>query len=260
MQTLLKLVDAMRSTILKYIYVATASDLSFSAAPAYSASTYTLALSPITPATAARSNGFKLGTAIPVTTNFHALMQSVQFSASNVPAGYYLISLTPDSLPGVRTVSFFFQSDSYLCPYSPDFSDYYSVFQDCLAKPASEPGVPCLAYNSVLGECELCITGFSLANGACIVATACPPRFYFKFGHCLPVNDLCGDYEAFTGNCLSCADPYRYDLNGGACILHMEPNCTDRQWVFNHTCIDASPYCQTFNSSTGECLSCFDGY
>lgn len=64
-------------------------------------------------------------------------MQSIDFFINDVPVGFYLITLTPSAMPGVRTISFFFQSDRYLCPYSPEFSDYYEVFQDCTTKAAS---------------------------------------------------------------------------------------------------------------------------
>jgi hypothetical protein len=76
------------------------------------------------------------------------MQQMTIFTISTVDAGFYLLNLDldPAFFPGIRTISVSYQSDGYLCPYSPDFSDYYQTFQGCIKNPASDQGLPCLSF------------------------------------------------------------------------------------------------------------------
>lgn len=111
------------------------------------------------------------------------------------------------------------------------------------------------------------------SNGVC---TACSTRYYLDAGKiCQPVNPNCDTYDTVTGGCLSCYPGFGLIENTclpGIVSSSFDPNCN----TFNGSlcakcsngfflnaqgkCQGVDPTCKTFNTSTGECLSCFSGY
>jgi hypothetical protein len=110
-----------------------------------------------------------------------------------------------------------FQTDPYVCPYNPDFPDFYQNFQGCIQE-TSANGLPCADYSPVLGVCTLCIPGYVLTNGTCLANTTCKDRQYYHFGNCFDVSPSCGSFDLFTGDCLNCSDTIKYSLVGKSCI------------------------------------------
>lgn len=112
-------------------------------------------------------------------------------------------------------------------------------------------------------------------NGAC---TQCSKRWFFNADKvCAPVSDLCSTWTE-NGQCDSCY--YGSIVKDGACVenvdLSIVPNsnllckvwsgktciqCSDRTF-FNAAgiCTSASSLCNSFDKSTGDCLTCFGGY
>jgi len=70
-----------------------------------------------------------------------------------------------------------------------------------------------------------------------------------------PVNALCGNFDYFTGDCLSCADPINFDLINGACVAK-NVTCGLRQWKKDSVCFDVSATCGRFDPLNGKCLDC----
>lgn len=148
-------------------------------------------------------------------------------------------------------------SDPYVCNYTRQYTDYFTVFEGCSLNGAvPSDGFPCLNYEPASMTCKSCAPSYYLSSeGACITNTTCPPRQYFHFGSCYQVNSLCGDYDSFTGACLSCANPNDYNLLNGSCI-RKDIICGPRQYQLNNVCYNVSDSCDTFDSNNGNCLSC----
>lgn len=146
-----------------------------------------------------------------------------------------------------------FSTDPYACPYSASYPDYYLNFQGCSA-PASTNGAPCIGYNPITKMCALCLPGYTLVNGACFTNTDCPDRQYYRYGACYPVSAGCGNYDRFTGDCLTCANS-NYTLVNGTCVSNVVV-CGPRQWKSNNICLDVAENCTTFDQDTGKCLNC----
>lgn len=97
------------------------------------------------------------------------------------------------------------------------------------------------------------MTGYTLTNGACLV-NPCPSGQYRRYGICL-VNPVgCTTFDYFT-NCTVCAATYL--LTNGTCV-RIPLKCPDRTYynVEDYVCSPVSDRCDTFNSSTGLCLTC----
>ncbi len=94
-----------------------------------------------------------------------------------------------------------------------------------------------------------------------------------SFGICQEVNTLCNTYDN-RGNCLSCYPGFT--LVSGTCLKEQkqisDDNC--KTWdksvcvecsfgaffLPNRTCKAANPLCKTFNTSNGDCLTCYDSF
>ena len=160
---------------------------------------------------------------------------------------------------------------SYSCPFNPAFPDYSLNFQPCngsgtgtgaTSATTNVAGFPCTRFSITNNVCIQCFTGYALSStGTCLYNTTCPPRQYYSFGICYPVNINCGSFDVFTGACLNCTDPLRYVVNG-SCIINpaLVVNCTARQYKVNNRCFDVSPLCGNFDPNTGGCTSCIAGY
>lgn len=94
----------------------------------------------------------------------------------------------------------------------------------------------CQQFNTDVGICENCYTGYSVtANGSCAltsdtpahngcaewkknVCAKCAVRFYFNAeGTCTPVSDQCREWDTANGECTNCYGGYK--LDSGKCIL-----------------------------------------
>lgn len=79
--------------------------------------------------------------------NSFTLTGNVSNWGFTLPTGFYVLEHyyvgTP---PTTDTPWFTFQTDSYACPYNPDFVDYYENFQGCTVSSAIQ-GVPCAAFD-----------------------------------------------------------------------------------------------------------------
>ena len=80
-----------------------------------------------------------------------------------LPTGFYLLEhyyiVATSTI--IATPWFTFQTDSYACPYNPDFVDYYENFQGCTVSSATQ-GVPCAAFDQINKVCTACISGYVL--------------------------------------------------------------------------------------------------
>lgn len=94
-----------------------------------------------------------------------------------------------------------------------------------------------------------------MVNNFCVTNITCPARQYFHFGVCYNVSEKCGDFDYFTGACLSCKDNLNYNLINGTCVLK-DVTCGPRQWKSNSVCYDVSSTCGNFDPATGHCLDC----
>ena len=95
---------------------------------------------------------------------------------------------------------------------------------------------------------------------------------------CIPVSDLCRDYDISNGQCTACYQGF--NLNNGACVAIdlagvQIPDLGCRTWdwnnqvclacstnwvLINNVCVPVSDQCATFNSTTGNCITCYKGY
>lgn len=153
------------------------------------------------------------------------------------------------------------------------------------------PVNPLCKTNDGTGACTSCFPGYSLSAGACGISgstdpncqtrdsngycTACYSGFYYNvtISKCASLNPLCKTSNLTNGNCLSCYPGY--SLTGGLCgISFKDPNCqaydannncnlcANKYYLDGASgkCMPVSPLCNTFNSLTGVCLSCYQGY
>lgn len=147
--------------------------------------------------------------------------------------------------------------------------------------------------------CTSCFKGYVLDNGACIfspvnhqapsdagcktwdwdnqICLECSNWWFFSEGKCVPVSDLCKTYNRNNGSCITC---YKgYDLANGLCVLstkNSQPSdlgCSTWDWdnqvclacskfwvMVDGVCRSVSPFCNTYDQSTGACTTCFTGY
>lgn len=150
------------------------------------------------------------------------------------------------------------------------------------------------------GQCTTCYNGYSAVNGSCVISaqplgnevsnnlycakwtdsacSACAQRtFVNSHGICELVSDNCNTWDKLNGACLSCYAGY--DLVNGTCetsasntALPTDGGCKTWEkgickecssyWTFNANgaCIPVSDQCKTYDSSKGECLTCYKGY
>lgn len=146
-------------------------------------------------------------------------------------------------------------------------------------------------------ECTSCYNGFVLNNGVCDlsplntlvptdagcktwdwnqqVCQECAPYWVFSNGLCVPVDPHCKTYDS-TGACTSCFKGY--SLTNRSCVIAEARVVSDagcKQWIWdNNTCLECSafwyfssgvctpvsPYCKTYDSTSGACTSCYSGY
>lgn len=154
----------------------------------------------------------------------------------------------------------------------------------------------CNTFDSSSGNCLSCYGGYTLNNGSCVitttpnsdpncaqrdtnnVCTACYYRYYLNAQKvCVAVSDQCNTFDSL-GNCLSCYGGYT--LINGSCVIsttsaqtNSDPNCAQHdannvctscyyRYYLNvqKVCVAVSDQCNNFDSSSGNCLSCYGGY
>lgn len=153
------------------------------------------------------------------------------------------------------------------------------------------PVNPLCKSNDATGACTSCFPGYSLTAGVCGIAgnpdpncqsrdsngvcIGCYTGFYYNTttAKCVGLNPLCKTSNLTNGNCLSCYPGYA--LTNGLCgVSFKDPNCQSydssnncqqcaTKYFLNTTvgsCQPVSPLCQTSNSLSGACLSCYQGY
>jgi hypothetical protein len=150
------------------------------------------------------------------------------------------------------------------------------------------------------GKCLTCYTGYEICAEGCIPAPATPgPSYnqplcntfdstgkctkcatgaYFNNGVCVQANANCQTFSQTNGWCLSCYAGY--SLQVGQCVLiplcpaNNAPSdllcaswsgntclkCSVNAYFNNGVCTQVNPLCMTFDSSNGNCLSCYNGY
>lgn len=154
----------------------------------------------------------------------------------------------------------------------------------------------CKRFNQQVGICEDCYQGYTVVNGVCVISTSvnpnivgcktwtngacteCAIRWYFDSNkNCQPVSNFCRTWTV-SGNCDTCYQGYT--VINGACILTptlFKPfidnslcsqwnntvciKCSDRSY-FNTSgfCTAVSDQCATWDSLSGVCLTCYNGY
>lgn len=148
------------------------------------------------------------------------------------------------------------QSDPYPCAYSPQYVDYFLIYQGCTSIKTYSSGYPCLIYDPNQMICKSCIQGYQLSQGQCLFNASCLSREYFRYGQCLPVSSFCGIFDKNTGDCLTCVNA-SFALLNGSCIQNTI-SCGTRQILQNKTCVDVDRSCDSFNPQDGSCLSCLN--
>jgi len=155
----------------------------------------------------------------------------------------------------------------------------------------------CYTWDSHTGACLSCYNGYVLNNGVCSVnpnpatgakdplcatwlagsCSACASRAYFNdFGVCTAVSDQCQTWDPKYGVCLSCYGGYT--LTNGVCsqspiqtpsdlgcaLWNTNSNvclqCSQRYYFNGNKCAPVNDQCNTFDSSTGRCTTCYNGY
>ena len=150
------------------------------------------------------------------------------------------------------------------------------------------------------GQCLSCYKGYDLVKGVCQlsasntakpsdlgcqtwdwnnqVCLACSSNWVLVNKVCVPVSDQCAAHDA-SGACTSCFKGY--DLVKGVCELSTfnvaKPSdlgcatwdwdkqvclkCSNR-WTFNakKLCIPVNDFCASYDSASGACTSCYNGY
>lgn len=112
------------------------------------------------------------------------------------------------------------------------------------------------------------------ASGNCI---SCYFRWVLINGNCIAVSDQCKTWNSTTGACTSCYDGW-YLQPDGTCTTTPSTNptnppncytvdangnciqCNFRYVLISGNCVAVSDQCKTWNSTTGACTSCYDGW
>lgn len=146
------------------------------------------------------------------------------------------------------------------------------------------------------GLCTSCYYGYALTNGVCSYTTtntpssdpncvsfgadgscvACSYRYVLINNKCVQVSDQCKTWDITTALCTTCSEGYIF-VNGFcdqplADPSSPDPNCADtdssgnciacspRYYFHNGICTKISDLCNTWNTTTGACTSCYQGY
>jgi hypothetical protein len=114
------------------------------------------------------------------------------------------------------------------------------------------------------GHCTSCYEGYTLNNMSCLLQgmqTLNPCQQQDSQGQCLScivsyylVSHKCVYNETFKANNYNI--PFcQVAANSSYCTI-----CSEGFYPRSGSCYQVSSYCQTYNPSTGDCLTCKDGY
>lgn len=126
----------------------------------------------------------------------------------------------------------------------------------------------CDTFDPIFGNCLTCIYNYFLQNdrtclqsipaqAGVMTTNSCPDGYYIRQGTCVVVNPLCLTYDVNSGFCTSCLDTSYFLNNAGACILISE-FCGYRTYFSNGNCLPVSNLCDTYDATSGYCLTCRD--
>jgi hypothetical protein len=186
----------------------------------------------------------------------------VEYSV-NLTRGYYVF-VAKYLVPNTNNIRLIFPTEPYTCPFSPVFPDTNLNFQGCQSDPANQsvqtyqPNFPCEAYDYSKQLCIQCAYTHVLENGTCVLKVECPPRNYAHLGYCYPVDVSCGDFDPYTGACLSCADG-KMVVSNGSCTFPVVP-CGPREYSEKAVCVSFPQHCQDFHTLFKLCVTCDPGF
>lgn len=89
----------------------------------------------------------------------------------------------------------------------------------------------------------------------------CGPRQYLSGTSCLQVDPSCGQFDIYSGACITCVDSTDLlDRSTGLCVKTVDI-CQDRYYFssLTRTCQEVSMFCDTYDKGTGYCLTCKQG-
>lgn len=248
-QVSLKVVDTMRSKVIKYFYIGQEQSV-------------TLTLSPVTDSSTSYITLYSMGASAtnnpPVASTASlgspSLSSTISTYKTTLARGFYAAEVTMAVTPSAKVSV---QSDNYLCPYSSAYADVYRVFTGCSGEPTnpSPTGPPCAVYDYTALVCQACIPGYVLVGGNCFTTSNCGSRQYSKFGICYDVSPSCDQFDAFTGACVTCVNPDQLSVVNGSCVAK-SGICKDGYNAVNGVCVSST--CGTFNPSTGACFTCIN--
>lgn len=154
----------------------------------------------------------------------------------------------------------------------------------------------CRTFDRVNGYCLSCYAGYSLQSGRCVVippdagyqntnrycsvwdgsnCRQCANNTYFNSnGICTPVNPNCSS-SSMLGQCLSCYTGYL--LRSNNCVIDNTTinvgnalcskwsglncqECSTRSYSMNGICTAVNTLCNTWDRTSGRCLTCYNGY
>ena len=148
----------------------------------------------------------------------------------------------------------------------------------------------CKTFNDQNGRCTSCYPGYRLDvnRGSCAIffkdpnckiydannqCQQCANKYFVNVesGKCSPVNPLCRTFNPDNGFCTTCYQGY--GLLNGQCLINVasDPNCKrtsgavcvecyPRLYINNGKCLPVSDNCKTYDSLSGLCTSCYEGY
>jgi hypothetical protein len=131
----------------------------------------------------------------------------------------------------------------------------YDHYGECYDLPTG-----CLNF-STISNCTTCSYQYKLQNGVCVSNPLnCTNRTYYNESQykCLPVSNLCGNFNSTDGNCTTCAKT-TFALIKGKCVSNIG-NCTSTQYILNGTCYEVTNFCVNFEKIGGSCINCGLGY
>jgi hypothetical protein len=99
-------------------------------------------------------------------------------------------------------------------------------------------------------------------NGVCIQDTTCPPGQYFSLGSCYNAISNCDTFQPIAGECLTCNSGYTLNnyYNGSQACTQNSQVCQSNQYLLGTTCMNYVNSCANFQTSTGQCQNCQQGY
>jgi hypothetical protein len=116
----------------------------------------------------------------------------------------------------------------------------------------------CADFQTSTATCNNCQVGYTLNANSCVPQPAspiiCPLGQSLLNGLCTVIDQYCIFYQQ-NNTCMLCAKGYQY--NGSCCSKII---CGARQYSSTGSCVDVSPFCDSFDHIYGNCLTCISFY